>query len=142
VSDLGQALLAQLDSDDLDELADRLADRTAAQVGSGSLAMNMRQAAAACGISTKTLGRAIAVGELPASRVGTRRLILRADLEAWLIARRSAPRPRDPGATSSPTPTPSAGSLRVLYDRGSKRKRPRTAATAGARHQEVSPDAR
>ena len=137
MTELGRVLLEQLDDADLDHLADRLADRMAAQVGSGSLAMNMRQAAAACGLSTKTLGRAIAAGELPASRVGTRQLILRADLEAWLLARRSVPQLRNPQPTSPPAPTTSVGSLRVLYDQSNKRKRPRTAATAGARHQEV-----
>jgi excisionase family DNA binding protein len=105
-----------LGEDALDRLADAVADRVADRLGAGTVALNLRQAAVACGVSTKTLLRAISAGELQASRVGNRWVLLRADLETWLTAHRAGTR---------------AGSLRVLYAEGRKDKRPRDGGTSG-----------
>ena len=52
-------------------------------------AYTLRGAARAYGLARDTLAAAIRAGDLPASRLGSRRLvILRRDLDAWLVAHR------------------------------------------------------
>src|SRR5690606_24261037 len=74
-----------------------------------------------CGPPVRTLRAAIKAGELSACRVGREYRVRRADLEAWLEARRVEPR-----AAVEPTESPadralaraiSAGGLRVVKGR-------------------------
>jgi DNA binding domain, excisionase family len=51
------------------------------------LAVSPREAAKLLGISERFLAKLIATGELPSARVGARRLLRPADLDAWLAAR-------------------------------------------------------
>ena len=49
------------------------------------IAFSVREAARACGLSRDALRAAIRAGELPAARIGSRRLVvLASDLEAWI----------------------------------------------------------
>lgn len=60
------------------------------------LALSMREAADAYGIDRHRLQQAIAAGELPAARLGRRRLRIRvADLDAWLDRYRVTPEPAE-----------------------------------------------
>lgn len=53
----------------------------------GKIALSVAEAAAACGLSTRTLRQYIRDGELPAARIGARVLVLRKDLESWIAGR-------------------------------------------------------
>ena len=48
------------------------------------IALGIDEAAAAVGVSRKTLRRAIDSGRLPSAKVGARRLIRPADLTRWI----------------------------------------------------------
>ncbi|PKL75097.1 MAG: hypothetical protein CVV27_17135, partial [Candidatus Melainabacteria bacterium HGW-Melainabacteria-1] len=48
------------------------------------VAFSVNESAESCGLSAKTVWQKIHSGELRAARVGSRVLVLRSDLEAWL----------------------------------------------------------
>lgn len=120
----------------LDALAAQVADRLGPR--SGAVAFNVQQAAKACGLSAKTITRAIDRGELPASRVGTRWVVLRTDLEGWLAARRhivpEAPRPSAPPAAEP------VGSFRARLPQATNGRRQRKAARATRQRPRARPN--
>ncbi len=48
------------------------------------IAYTVVEAARACGVSPSTVRAAIAKGDLPANKVGTKTLLLPTDLESWV----------------------------------------------------------
>ena len=89
MSTLAQALIAELDGDSLDCLAEMLAPRLAARlVGSSQDEdrwLNAREAAAYVGLPISAVWKRAAAGELPASQDGPRCKLYfkRSDLDAW-----------------------------------------------------------
>lgn len=59
-------------------------------INPGKVALNVKEAAYACGLCERVIRDAIRTGMLPVSRIGTRILILRTDLVAWIASRRDA----------------------------------------------------
>lgn len=51
-----------------------------------TIAYTVQQAAEACGVSPDTIRRAIRAKDLPARYPTTRPVILKSDLESWLLA--------------------------------------------------------
>lgn len=53
----------------------------------GRISVSVAEAAMACGVCARTISDAIRAGELPAARIGSRILILRTALVAWIESR-------------------------------------------------------
>ena len=75
--------------------------------------LNIQEASARSGFSTKTLYRAIAADELRAKKVRSRWRIAVSDLEAWLLPRPVVARPRLLGV-AAPAETGSLAALRLI----------------------------
>lgn len=84
--------LDELDADELDRLAHRLASRLAAQTGG---LLTPQQAAQRAGVHRETILRAVRTGKLPASHAGRAVRIATDDLEAWLNASHGRPARRE-----------------------------------------------
>ena len=64
-----------------------------------AIGLSVDQAARLTTMSTKTIRRAISRGELPSYKAGTRIVLKREDVEAWLFAV-----PNEPTAPTAPSP--------------------------------------
>ena len=97
MSGIVSALLAELDDNNLDELARRLAPRLAAvsPISDSSCRLTTAQAAQRAGVHERTIRRALAAGTLTGLTVAGRWRIDADDLDAWLTV----------GAPTSMTPT-------------------------------------
>jgi excisionase family DNA binding protein len=123
VSALGQALIAQLDADDLRELARLVAPYMPAatpaggQTGEGLL--TAQEAAELVEAHVETIRRAVRRGDLPALKVGRELRIRTVDLEAWLARHEPAGKPERSRARPRPWArrTPMAEALARLDDR-------------------------
>jgi excisionase family DNA binding protein len=91
MSALGQALIAELDAETLDQLAVLLAPRLAAHLSTAShresaMWLNARQAAAHLACSRDRLYDLVQLGKLEPRRDGRRLLFRRDDLDSYLEA--------------------------------------------------------
>jgi len=78
-----------------------------------------------CGVSVRTVMRAIDAGDLRASQLARRGCwrIRPEDVEAWLEARANRPRARAAAAAAGPAPAPLAGSPTIARRGGRSRRR-------------------
>lgn len=102
MSTLARALLAELDAETLDALADLLAPRLADRLGDHDdaprIGYTIASLAADLGVSAKTVRGAVHRGELPAVRRGSRYVIAADAAQAWIAASTDGPAPRRPRA--------------------------------------------
>jgi len=68
----------------MDTTFNQLPDESGALLAPGRVALSVAEAAIAVGLSQRTLWTHIRAGNIRAARVGSRVLILKSDLEAWL----------------------------------------------------------
>lgn len=83
--DLAKALLDALDDETLDELARRLGSRLPNDVGHSS-PLDVNRAAARCGVSSRTIRRAVETGALEGSKIAGRWRIEAGNLARWAAA--------------------------------------------------------
>ena len=106
MSDFGAALLAQLDTDDLDTLAAWLHDRLSLSPAPppSTVAycwLSPAEVAKRLGVHVETIRRAVRDGGLPAAKVGSAIRIDPADLAAWQPFRRGRAQRQRPSRTAA-----------------------------------------
>ena len=69
-----------------------MSDTLAASIPADKISMTLQQASNATGLCQRTIRNAITDNSLPAVYIGTRILLLRSDILAWLDSRRSSSR--------------------------------------------------